>query len=118
MRILGDGDTDDEGEDHQRQRKTEDPGPPALGQPEGQARGSLLRLFVIYMVVNWSWTFIFFTLHEMLAAFCWLLVVNLAAAAIILHGWRIDRKISLLMVPPLLWTCFAAYLNYAYWRLN
>src|SRR5690606_2890131 len=88
-----------------RTRKTED----------GDFR---LIVFGIYMVLNWSWTFIFFTAHLMLPGFLWIMLMNFVAAILIVKSWRAVRPASLSMIPPTLWTCFAAYLNGAYWWIN
>lgn len=83
--------------------------------PGGRER---LTLFALYMALNWSWTFIFFTAHLMLTGFLWIVLLDIVAIALIAKSWRDVRPASLLMIPPTLWTCFAAYLNGGYWWLN
>ncbi len=86
--------------------------------PRGPERQRLLVLFAAYMALNWSWTFIFFTLHWMGFGLLWILALDAIAVAIILTGLKHRRPAALLMIPPTLWTCFAAYLNAGYWLLN
>jgi tryptophan-rich sensory protein len=78
----------------------------------------LLALFAVYMVLNWSWSFVFFTAHQLLLGFAWIVCLDLIAFILIIKAWRIERPAAGLMIPPLLWTLFAAYLNGAYWWLN
>lgn len=81
-------------------------------------RKALLGIFAIYMGLNWTWSFVFFSAHEIFAGFVWILVINVAALAIIVRAHGTDKLVSFLMIPPLCWTLFAAVLNGAYWRLN
>lgn len=81
-------------------------------------RKPLLGLFAIYMGLNWTWSFVFFSAHEIFAGFVWILAINLAAIAIIIRARGTDKIVSLLMILPLCWTLFAAVLNGAYWQLN
>lgn len=77
-----------------------------------------LILFGIYMVLNWSWTMIFFTAHLLLVGFLWILLLNAVSLMIIILCWRHARLASYLMIPPTLWTLFAAYLNGGFWWVN
>lgn len=87
----------------------------ARTQPGGTLR---LQLFVAYMALNWSWSFIFFTLHQLLLGFIWIIVIDVLAMVLIAVSWQRVRRAALLMIPPLGWTLFAAVLNGAYWWLN
>lgn len=85
---------------------------------QGNDRRVLLGCYVAYVALNWSWSFIFFGLHQMLLGFGWIIVMNLVTLAIIVRGWKVERYAAWMMIPPLLWTSFAAYLNGAYWWFN
>lgn len=69
-------------------------------------------LFVVYMVMNWSWSFIFFTKHMIKIGFIWIIVSNLLLFFIIISLWFRAKKIeAVLLTPTFLWCIFAAYLN-------
>lgn len=87
----------------------------ARGTTGGQRRWIV---FTLYMAFNWSWSFVFFTLHQLLLGFVWIIAINILAVLVIVLCWRDVRHAAVLMVPPLLWTSFAAALNGAYWWLN
>lgn len=78
----------------------------------------LIGLFAVYMAFNWSWSFLFFTLHLLGVSFFWILAINLLSIAIVIAAHHRTRAASWLMIPPTLWTLFAAYLNGGYWILN
>lgn len=78
----------------------------------------LLLLFAIYMVLNWSWSFVFFGAHKLLIGFIWIILLNLVALLLIRKAWGKIRAAALLMIPPTAWTLYAAYLNGGYWWLN
>ena len=83
-----------------------------------EAQPHLLRLFFAYMALNWSWSFVFFGAHLLLPGLVWILALNLIAVILIFQAWDRLRNAALLMIPPTLWTFFAAYLNAGYWWLN
>lgn len=75
-------------------------------------------IFVVYTALNWSWSFVFFHFHQIQLGYVLIVIMNGINLALIIYCWNKYRKAALLMMPPLLWTCFAAYLNYAIWMLN
>lgn len=77
-----------------------------------------LSLFAAYTALNWSWSFVFFHFHQIQLGYFWIVVMTGINAALIVYCWNRYRKAAVLMIPPLLWTSFAAYLNYAIWMLN
>tara|TARA_B100001750_G_C15178412_1_gene432815 strand:+ start:77 stop:586 length:510 start_codon:yes stop_codon:yes gene_type:complete len=71
-----------------------------------------LTLFVIYMLFNWAWSFIFFTGHLVTPGFIWIVISDIILTTLIIILWRHDRRIeTALIIPTLLWSFFAAYLN-------
>jgi benzodiazapine receptor len=75
-------------------------------------------LFVVYMALNWSWTFVFFGAHQLLLGLIWIAALNVIALVFILRTLKPCRAAALLMIPPTLWTFFAMYLNGGFWWLN
>ncbi|MEO8755535.1 MAG: TspO/MBR family protein [Casimicrobiaceae bacterium] len=77
-----------------------------------------LLLFVVQLVANAMWTWLFFGLHQgalSLGEICvlWLLIV-----ANILTFWRLQRLAALLLLPYLAWVSFASALTFSLWRMN
>ncbi len=85
---------------------------------DGQGVKTLLFLFAGYMALNWSWSFVFFGAHMLLAGFLWIAALNILALAFIYKAWTSCRPAAYFMIPPTLWTSFAMYLNGGYWWLN
>lgn len=87
------------------------------------ARGSRLRgpaivLFVAQLVVNLTWSPLFFGMHQVtwaLAAVGAMLVLTLAMVALFA---RVRVMAAVLLVPYVAWLIFAAYLTYAIMDLN
>jgi benzodiazapine receptor len=71
-------------------------------------------------VVGVLWSVAFFSLHSpalalgVITAF----LIAIAIAITIVLFDRLSRVASLLLMPLLLWVCFAAGLNFAIWFLN
>jgi tryptophan-rich sensory protein len=89
-----------------------------LAAPASSQRRLALTLFWIQLALNYAWSPVFFAAHDIKlgeTVILAMLVVALASAALFR---RIDTRAGLLMLPYLLWLCFAYALNSAIDRLN
>ncbi|MBB72492.1 MAG: tryptophan-rich sensory protein [Legionellales bacterium] len=78
----------------------------------------LRSVFVAQLLLNWSWTPLFFYLHWTGAALLCLLAIVVLTTIFLLQAWRPRRVLCWLMLPYWLWVCFAAYLNMIIWLSN
>jgi len=77
-----------------------------------------LLVFVIQMVLNAAWSWLFFGLQRPGIAFAEILVLWLAILVTTILFFRLHGVAGLLLIPYLLWVTFAAVLNFTIWRLN
>jgi benzodiazapine receptor len=77
-----------------------------------------LVLFLLQLILNLLWSPIFFGLKMPLLAFIEILLLCAAIILTILAFARISIFASVLLLPYILWTCFAAVLNFSIWLLN
>jgi tryptophan-rich sensory protein len=77
-----------------------------------------LFVFVIQLVLNAVWSFIFFGLSSLLFGFIEILLLLLAIILTIYLFYGISKVAGVLLVPYFLWTSFAALLNFSLWKLN
>ncbi|HUZ93264.1 MAG TPA: TspO/MBR family protein [Candidatus Paceibacterota bacterium] len=77
-----------------------------------------LAAFATQLVLNAFWSIIFFGLHNPLAAFIDIVLLWLAVIWTIVVFYKLSRAAAYLLLPYILWISFAAYLNFAIWRLN
>ena len=85
---------------------------------QSAARRKGLILFVIQLVVNFCWSFIFFNWQAFELAFLWLLLLWGLVSWMIITFRMIDKTAARLQLPYLLWLTFAAYLSALVWLLN
>lgn len=78
----------------------------------------LKTLYVTQLILNWSWTPLFFHYHLSGLSLVVLGAMDILVAMIILSAYREVRALSLLMLPYLLWILFASYLNFYIWQYN
>lgn len=64
-----------------------------------------------HMLLNWSWSYVFFSGQNVWLGFIWLLAVLLSAIALKVWARRYDRVSCYALLPYIVWLCFAAYLN-------
>jgi len=75
-------------------------------------------LYVTQLILNWSWTPLFFHYHLTGFSLVVLGVMDILVGTLIwLAYWKM-RAVSLLMIPYLLWILFASYLNFYIWWCN
>lgn len=77
-----------------------------------------MGLYLVQLILNAFWTPIFFGLEMPLLAFIDILLLLAGIILAILAFFRVSRYGALLMLPYLVWTAFAAVLNFSLWYLN
>lgn len=77
-----------------------------------------LGLFVLQLVLNAAWSWLFFGRHNLGLAFAEILVLWVAILATIIVFWKVNPTSGILLVPYLLWVTFASILNFTLWRMN
>ena len=83
-----------------------------------RGRTAAIVLFAVQLVLNLSWTPVFFAAHEMRAALVILIVLDLVVVATIVMFWKVRRLAGLLLLPYLAWILFATALNWQFLQLN
>lgn len=79
---------------------------------------SALAMFIIQLLLNGAWSFIFFKFHRIEAALADISLLLLAIIGTILLFSRISVAAAWLLVPYLLWVGYATALNARIWMLN
>lgn len=81
-------------------------------QKSGRNGHKHLIFFSLYMMINWAWSFIFFSLHLIDLGFAWILLSDFVLVFLIYSLMKDGRNLwAYLLCPTLLWGGFAAYLN-------
>jgi len=85
-----------------------------------RAAGRVLAiwLFAVQFALNLAWSPIFFAGHRIGFAFAVILLMILVTLVTTLAFARIRRNAALLLLPYLVWLCFAAWLNHTIDILN
>lgn len=86
--------------------------------PASFHRSAGLNLFVIQLLINFFWSFLFFDAQVYGFSLFWLLLLWLTTLLMVFSFGKTDLTAALLQIPYLLWLTFAAYLNYGVWQLN
>lgn len=77
-----------------------------------------IALFLVQLVLNALWSWLFFRWHHGALAFADILLLGVSIVATTVAFWRIRRLAGALLIPYLAWVSFAAALNYSVWQLN
>jgi benzodiazapine receptor len=83
-----------------------------------QAVKAALIWFLVQLVLNASWTPIFFGLHRIGLALLVVVALWAAIAVTMVYFFRVSTWAGWLLVPYLLWVSFATILNASIWQLN
>lgn len=87
----------------------------ALASP---ARSWALIWFFIQLALNIIWTPVFFGWHAIYAGLAVIVLLDASLSVAIWFAARADRLAALLLVPYLLWLCYATALNLAIALMN
>ena len=78
----------------------------------------IIWLFLAHLIVNAFWTIAFFGLHELLLSVLVILVLLGLIVTLIRLFWVHSKAAAWLMVPYLLWVCYATSLSIGFLVLN
>ena len=77
-----------------------------------------IYIYFIHIVFNTTWSIVFFGLHKILFALLVLMILIYLIIILILRFKRVNMLSFYLMIPYLLWCCFALILNFNLFLLN
>ena len=77
-----------------------------------------IYIYFIHIVFNTTWSIVFFGLHQILFAFIVLLILIFLIVILIIRFKRVNLASYYLMIPYLLWTLYALFLNFNLLILN
>ena len=75
-------------------------------------------LYFIHILFNTTWSIVFFGMHQILLALIVLMILIILIIILILKFKRVNYVSSFLMIPYLLWCCYALFLNFNLYILN
>ncbi len=77
-----------------------------------------LSLFLVQLVLNALWSYLFFGLHRPDLALLDIVTLWVAILVVLVLFWRVAVPAGILLLPYLCWVGFASFLNFTLWRLN
>lgn len=77
-----------------------------------------LRIFILQLILNTLWSFLFFGLKSPLLGLIEIVLLWIAIVLTILSFFRVSKLAGILLLPYILWVSFATILNFSLWRLN
>ena len=77
-----------------------------------------IYIYFIHILFNTTWSVIFFAFHNTLLALINLMILIWLIVILILRYRRVNNVSAYLMIPYLLWSCYALFLNFNLLILN
>jgi benzodiazapine receptor len=87
-------------------------------QGVSKIRNRAILVFMIQLILNFGWSFLFFYYHQLGFAFVEIFLLWLSIVSMILLFYKIKPLAAYINIPYLLWVTFATILNAAYYFLN
>ena len=81
-------------------------------------RSAALLLYFVQLALNFTWSFLFFRMHQPGLAFVEIILLWLCILLTIFAFARLSRLAAWLLVPYISWVSFAAILNHTIWQMN
>ena len=75
-------------------------------------------IYFIHIVFNTTWSIVFFGLHQIFLALGVLMILIILIIVLIIRFKRVNLVSYYLMIPYLLWCCYALFLNFNLFILN
>ena len=79
---------------------------------------STVYLYFIHILFNTTWSIVFFGLHQIFLALVVLMILIILIIVLIIRFKRVNFVSYYLMIPYLLWCCYALFLNFNLLMLN
>ena len=77
-----------------------------------------IYIYLIHILFNTTWSVVFFVFHNIFLALVNLMILIFLIIIIILRFKRVNYVSAYLMIPYLLWSCYALFLNFNLLILN
>lgn len=81
-------------------------------------KSNCMLLYILNLVLNFTWPILFFNLEIRLFAFLFILLLDIVVILMTLCFYGIDKKAGYLNIPYILWLLFATVLNFSVYLLN
>ena len=75
-------------------------------------------IFYIQLAINYLWVFMFFMFEMFLGSFILIIILAVMILYTILEFYKHDKTSAYMLIPYLIWTVFASYLNWQIFMLN
>lgn len=72
----------------------------------------------VQLALNMIWSMLFFGLRNPQLAFFEIIVLLIMIILTTFQFFKVDKRAAILMIPYILWVCFATLLNFTIWQLN
>ncbi len=89
-----------------------------VGLPASEERTQAIWIFGLQMLLNFTWSFIFFKWQRPSWAFAEIILLWISILWMIVSFYKLKPVAGLLQLPYIAWVSFASMLNYAIWQLN
>ena len=83
-----------------------------------EAQPAALVLYIAQLLLNLSWSFIFFGAHRLFGAFINLTLLWFTIASIMVLTFSTIPFVFWAFIPYIVWISFAWFINFTVWRLN
>ena len=77
-----------------------------------------IYIYFIHILLNTTWSIVFFAMHNIFLALINLMILVLLIIVLTLRFKRVNNVSAYLMIPYLLWSCYALFLNFNLYLLN
>ena len=79
-----------------------------------QKESIIPKIYLIQLLFNYLWVFIFFTFKQFTLSFIWIIILIILVIIMIKKSYQIDKTAGYLQIPYLIWLIIAAILNFQF----
>lgn len=91
---------------------------PQKYRKDPELKKTAMTFFFLQLIINIAWSFLFFGLQSPIAGLICIFVLLGLVAITIVKFYKLNEKAAYLLIPYMLWLCFATILNFMIVILN
>ena len=77
-----------------------------------------ISLYIAMLIMNFVWSPVFFNMHDYVASMVIIVTMWITTILLAIVSWFVDKRATFCLIPLILWTTFATYLNAGIAMLN
>ncbi len=87
-------------------------------EPSSPQRTEALTWYGLQLGLNFSWSIIFFEYHQLFLSVVVIIAIWIGVLMTMIKSWPVNRWVTYMFIPNILWITYATWINIVIWLTN